>query len=113
MTPTLAEIEARLKAATPGPWRAHRFGGASYIAPSTAVWRIAKTYRTSYNAEANAAFVAHAPEDRAALLSLVRSRDARLAEIARVVKYKAKHYDSLADGLAFQRIHALATKEQA
>ena len=111
MTPEqLAEIRARLDAATPGPWdHAHRrqpdnmyitqvfcVGSAVPIAdmkwvPRPAINGVIGTYR-----EANAALIAHAPSDLRALLDevdrLTAERD-RLAEALRPFAALAGVYD--------------------
>lgn len=74
--PDLAAIEARLQAATPGPW------DCTFYSPNDSVWcgnlEIAEvrvytgTNEAAYKNVENGEFIAHAPEDIAALLAEVR-----------------------------------------
>lgn len=68
----LDEIEARLKAATPGPW----VGGHLRSIESETGYNIALVYRYAVNNEdtgqENVALIAHAPTDIAALIAEVR-----------------------------------------
>lgn len=96
----IAEIAARLKAATPGPWvRSTRNSGTTVIThqntaqqrtiaeckfPTTAVLSNAdKTF--DHEAEANAALIAHAPADIAHLLSEVARLEAENAHVEKVI----------------------------
>lgn len=85
---TLDEIDARLKAATPGPWRVRdRMVGSpgrvyqrDIYAPSNAGRGgrpVASVYDGFVQTEADAALIAHAPEDLRALLAVAwAARDA-------------------------------------
>lgn len=65
----LDAIEARLAAATPGPWTiSHRNDNQIIRADGTLV---ADTWYENY--ESNAEFIAHAPDDMAALLAVVKA----------------------------------------
>jgi hypothetical protein len=77
----LDEIEARLKAATPGPWEADEDGQITHSAMQVAIVFSAddfpcadpdETPELRGECEANIALVAHAPDDIAYLLKLVR-----------------------------------------
>lgn len=83
--PRVGEIQARLAAATPGPWHldrdvldevpsvvTHKHDGAL-----TFVTYIADTVE----AEGDANFIAHSPADVAYLLGLLRERDAQIAAV--------------------------------
>lgn len=150
--PTLAEIEARLKAATPGPWKwtgdvrlkivhlvsmakgrpyvmdfvrwgmggaAPRFQvkGSDGFGVMTRVDEGLAVKEREYRGDIeridhpDADLIAHAPDDIAYLLSLVRSRDARLAEIARSALNMARGTNEEWVSEEALRIHALATKE--
>lgn len=87
----LDAIEARLRAATPGPWRNNPTDWLEIWANRDAAgWDafFIATLRTRLNpdpgrqAAHDASFIAHAPEDIAALVAAVRERDAALARAA-------------------------------
>lgn len=94
MTPEqLAEIQARLAAATPGPWKQEqntRIGAMTEVTafdpddPPTP-WDVATTYRFcgrgKDECEANAALIAHAPADLAALLAYVEQLEGLLRDL--------------------------------
>lgn len=96
----LDEIEARLAAATPGPWRADQCGGGeesfsgSWVCPgghANGVWsnpaeRDVLRDETSLSSP-DAELIAHAPEDIAALLAVVKA-----------VRTKAEDWAALAPG---------------
>jgi len=72
MTPDpLLAIEARLKAATPGPWEKEIAGikGDRFMA-ATGPWYSINARRDRIDEDAD--FIAHAPTDIATLLALVR-----------------------------------------
>lgn len=76
MTDRLAEIEARLSAATPGPWEwvpsavyaaSHVLGGAGEQG-----FPVLRTAASGWAIPADAELIAHAPADLAALVAVVR-----------------------------------------
>ena len=100
MSDRIVEIEARLNAATPGPWEAtHRpklpnendpdilaarrdeLGGE----PGSSIWaneeQIWGSLWPSRNGSADANFIAHSPSDVAYLLAELRKRDEALARV--------------------------------
>lgn len=112
----LAEIEARHTAATPGPWGVYEFGGGSAIDIAAALEDTGTGYRArreicrledepldndpthrEWTAEedwaqvrADAAFIAHAPGDVAALLAEIRRlRDELAATRTKVIATEA------------------------
>ena len=96
--PDLDAIEARAKAATPGPWESHtnrnddngRAWG--WVAPlrRTLVTIVTWNRGQNSNAEADARFIAHAREDVPALVAEVRRlREAELA-LVRMVAEESK-----------------------
>jgi hypothetical protein len=89
MTPTIAEIEARLQAATPGEWVAVRsHTGATmevhvdFMSPLTGGWRISEGIRLKPDAQ----FIAHAPTDMRHLLSEYHAARQRVSELERGVR---------------------------
>ena len=117
----LAEIEARHTAATPGPWGVYEFGGSSMIDVAAALEDTGTGYRArreicrledepldndpthrEWTAEedwaqvqADAQFIAHAPEDVAALLAEIRRlRDQRKYLITQLAKRDAASGDA-------------------
>lgn len=133
--PTLAEIEALLHAATPGPWM--KIPQLDNYGLETDLFQVdcdgPAMVCQELSAEADAALIAAAPEAIAYLLRLVRERDARLAGIAEELTYALDHLQEPppVGGIGtnrtyswmmlpthreearntLQRIHALATKE--
>ena len=94
MTPdVLAEIEARLKAATPGPWKADN----GCVSTTTGyAFMVADCGRAGPKeaAQPNAEFIAHTPEDIATLLRLVR----QLREVvAYDVRLRRRHVAGMED----------------
>jgi hypothetical protein len=69
----LAAIEARLAAATQGPWYAFAYAGAWRVMPAyESSLEICDTGSLTNNAEEDAAFIAAAPSDIRALLTIAR-----------------------------------------
>lgn len=84
MTPLdLEAIEARLRAATPGPWAAVWLSEALKVAHRHAMPWFADDAPESYrpSKEADAALISHAPTDIASLLAEVRRLRALLDSI--------------------------------
>lgn len=77
-TDRLAEIEARLSAATPGPWIAEYSGeqGNCVIPSDAQSTREAVCVTRLYHQQADAELIAHAPADLAALVAVVREVEA-------------------------------------
>ena len=83
MTPSTAAIEARLKAATPGPWQyfsgnngVYSDGGKKFICGR--VGFMSKIQR--HGDESNGQFIANAPTDIAFLLAEVKRKDEALRQ---------------------------------
>lgn len=90
MTPEqLSEIEARLKAASPGPWRQeevleypNRWGIHSQNDIITGITRWSPTQTSAIGPEKwDADFIIHAPSDIAALLGYVRKLEERIEQL--------------------------------
>lgn len=122
--PRLGEIEARLAAATPGPWVAHDLSDAVYSPDDKTgwwwVWQESKLpyygavmeptdrspndgsigvaaiedNHTGVQEKADAEFIANAPADVAYLLAELRKRNDALAKVEDLAKY----LDTLAHG---------------
>lgn len=96
----LDAIEARLRAATPGPWQLGWEEDSSWVAfvsehgdQQDDYWRTITANAASDGRDrADAEFIAHAPEDIAALVAAVRERDAALARV-----------EALAESLVWKR----------
>lgn len=74
----LAEIKARLEAATPGPWFVSSDDGCTVSYACVALARMSGSHPVD---AANAALIAHAPTDIAALLAALAERDAEVARL--------------------------------
>lgn len=71
----IEEIEARLDAATPGPWEAGHHWDSEWVSNGTGGRKFRPTADTSYNwlpTPADAIFIANAPDDIAFLLAELR-----------------------------------------
>jgi hypothetical protein len=73
MSAKLDEIEARLKAATPGPWWTT---SETAITVQNAHALVASTHSAAIEFRANAQLIAHAPADLALLLRIARAATA-------------------------------------
>lgn len=91
MDPRVGEIEDRLNAATPGPWKANKDGTIDGTDYAEVICR-GQVDCMSYcyggtsviegdNLAADAEFIAHAPSDVAYLLAELRKRDEALARV--------------------------------
>lgn len=77
-TDRLTEIEARLKAATPGPWVVERADWQNLVrregkGPGRNIASVGGTSALGHNGGADADLIAHAPADLALLVRIVRS----------------------------------------
>ncbi|WP_032368565.1 hypothetical protein [Rhodococcoides fascians] len=91
MTPgEFAAIEARLAAATPGPWTVERWedfaGKQSYYVDGVLRWREHLNTLSCEGDKDTAEFIAHAREDIPALLAAVRERDNTIARVRAIVE---------------------------
>lgn len=100
----LLDIEKRLKAATPGPWEL--FEDYHCIVTSVTIPCLAEcshypsTVSSRLQAEDNAAFIAHAPEDVAALIAEVKALRHRveayergmMKEVYGIVHFRCNHH---------------------
>lgn len=80
----LEEIEARLKAATPGPWKADTSNDGSSVTAATACYTVCDCADWVHPTEgevSDARLIAHAPTDLAALVAEVR----RLRELEHMI----------------------------
>lgn len=76
----LAEAEALLEAATPGPWRASEYGFVE--AGADTICQFWDKYEEDFpHRQANAALIAAAPSLIPRLVTAVRERDARLGRV--------------------------------
>lgn len=92
------DIETRARAATPGPWQANHPAG--FI---TAHGQTIAVFGGSAQDQADADFIAHAPEDVDALLATVRHLTARVTELERpTVEAKRNEIRESYTGLAAQ-----------
>jgi hypothetical protein len=130
--PDLDAIEARKNAANPGPWGAYTFGGDTLIEIAADLENTGCGYRArreicrledepmdndpthrEWTAEedwaqvqADAEFIAHAPEDVDALLAEVRRLRARVTELEWLIDENTRRHNSV-----ISRVNELLAKE--
>jgi len=91
MTDWLAQIKARLGAATPGPWECigdSVFGTYSYIRKTKSHWPITEMAKNEDHIK-NGQFIANAPQDIATLLKAIEVKDEALKHADKELKERA------------------------
>jgi hypothetical protein len=104
MSARLDAIEARLEAATPGPWRASVDGPYQMRVAETDTMNVYASVNVEIDMQTDdAELIAHAPSDLALLLKLVRLYEEALGEYAKLPdgvygSFSARAREALAKG---------------